>query len=56
MHEVKAEQQARWQRNYHESAVLCVHANPLFKCKKTVTYHLPLCKEGQANFKTKSNF
>lgn len=31
--------------------------NPLFKCTKNVTYHLPLHeKRGQANFKTKMNF
>lgn len=31
--------------------------NPLFKCTKNVTYHLPLHeKRGQANFKTKRNF
>lgn len=28
--------------------------NPLFKCTKNVTYHLPLqVKRGQANFKNK---
>lgn len=31
--------------------------NPLFKCTKNVTYHLPLHeKRSQANFKTKRNF
>lgn len=36
---------------------LLLMQNPLFKCTKNVTYHLPLHeKRGHANFKTKRNF